>query len=642
MKEDANFGNVDWKILHDYLPEKLLEQFDDEHETNARQSPAIASRRTLFDPSLLSISSTSDSYFDENLSDQISVNTIFQFDLHSMSDNQYGMETSVRTRANTDISTYGYRMSMRHEIIKRFLTAMAVDYEKQWYLGMIRRRTLKILLETVEQAKTKLSLKQHWYLLVKYFCMPFYLQCLLRLSTIKCCNRMAEKYLFDHLILTIELILGKRFLSLSQLIEPFASLAFHSAKSHLQSMLIKFPELAHIDNDIISNVLQEAKMLQLRASFVLHDLQHSYQHCWTMEMTKRCAQMLLKYESVAIVQLYETGMLNENEYTHVLQFIQKKLFHLEYGYIIGIARIDLNREHDRSFNHLPLFRNCSKNERIQFEELLQSRRKWLQPGEILLRKGHPVSEAYLIIRGIVQCSEDLLTCYRSGHIIGIDLLFDSSSPLSNRTYRAESSIVQVYAIDENLLRMFLSNSKMTRLIYNEIALHMLINMYRQPIDLMNYAQLKVLLDEYALFYRSELDHELTRLQLQRHERLFLLTGKLQREDEDYFIDAPQLLTMQKTTSFYSLLDHPYVAYTWTLGNEQECLQIVRSFATNFRIHDISEGNMNPIMVYPSYSGQMAEIMPQHHSLIQVARSAACASNIQLIPMEIIDLHDEQI
>ena len=407
-------------------------------------------------------------------------------------------------------------------------------------------------------------------------------------------------------------------------------------------MLIKFPELANIDNDIISNVLQEAKMLQLRAAFVLHDLQNSYKHCWTMEMTKRCAQMLLKYESVAIVQLYETGMLNENEYTHILQFIQKKLFRLEYGYTIGTGRIPLNREQDKSLNHLSLFINLSNNERIQFEELLQSRRKWFQPGEILLRQGHPVSEAYLIKCGIVECSEDLLTCYRSGHIIGIDLLFDNSSPLSNRTYRAESSLVQAYAIDEDLLQMFISNIRMTRLVYNEIALHMLINMHRQPNHLMNYSQIKVLLVEYALFYRSEIDPDLTRLQLKRNERLFLLTGKLQREDEDYFIDAPQLLIMHQTTSFYSLLDQPYVAFTWTLESEEECLQIVRSFRTSFQTNDINDVRSDPTMVYPSYSGHVAEIMPQHHSLIQVARSAACASNIQLIPMEIIDLHDEQI
>jgi len=396
-------------------------------------------------------------------------------------------------------------------------------------------------------------------------------------------------------------------------------------------MLIKFPEFANIDNQIISNVLNEAKMLQLRASLILHDLQHSYKSCWTIEMTKRCAQMLLKYESVSIVQLYETGMLNENEYTQILRFIQKKLFHLEDSYIMGIPKIHFNREQDSPFNNLPLFASLSTYEKAQFKELLESRRKWFQPGEILLRQGYPISEAYLIVHGIVECSEDLLTCYRSGHIIGIDLLFDKSSALSNRTYRAESSIVEAYTIDESLLRIFLSNSKMTRIIYNEIGLHMLINMYRQPIHLLNYAQIKVLLDEYALFYCNEIDNDLITLQLKRNERLFLLMGKIQREDDDEdFIEAPQLITVNQSTSFYFCSNQPYVAYTWTLDNEQECLQIVRSFTTSFRMTDLDEMKPDTMMI------------PQHHSLIQVARSAAHSSNIQLIPMDIIDLYNEKI
>lgn len=406
-------------------------------------------------------------------------------------------------------------------------------------------------------------------------------------------------------------------------------------------MLTKFPEFANIDNHTIDNVLVEAKMLQLRASLVLHELQYSYKNCWTIEMTKRCAQMLLKYESVAIVQLYETGMLSENEYTHILQFIQTKLFHLEYGYIMGIPKIHLNREQDNPFNNLTLFSGLSSHDKAQFKEILESRRKWFQPGEILLRQGYPISEAYLIVRGIVECSEDLLTCYRSGHIIGIDLLFDKSTTLSNRTYRAESSIVETYTIDSNLLQMFLSNTKMIRLVYNEIALHMIINMYRQPIHLLNYAQIKVLLDEYATFYRNEIDDEIMTIQLRRNERLFLLLGTIQREDDDYFIEAPQLLTVNQCTMFHFSVNQMCIAYTWTLANEQECLQIVRSFTTSFRFSELGEIRTETEMVYPSYSGYTTEFTPQHHSLIQVARSAGNTSNIQLIPMEIIDLYNEK-
>jgi hypothetical protein len=207
MKEDINFANVNWQILHAYLPEKLLDELDDENDINIQKRLSMTSRKTLFDPSLLSISAASD---------QLSTNSIFQLDFDSLSDDRFILESFLQQpRDNTDWNFDCHRANMRHEIIKRFLTAMSVDYEKQWYLGMIRRRTLKILLETVEEAKTKLSLKRHWQLLVKRFCMPFYLQCLVKFDKIKCFNYITDKLLFDHLTLTIELTLGK-LLSLSR------------------------------------------------------------------------------------------------------------------------------------------------------------------------------------------------------------------------------------------------------------------------------------------------------------------------------------------------------------------------------------------------------------------------------------------
>ncbi|CAF1218069.1 unnamed protein product [Adineta steineri] len=593
MKDDINFAHVNWKVLNDYLPEILL----DENDTSAQQ-------QTSYDRLSASISTSS--------------NSIFQYDLGFISKDRYLIGPFMEPRSTLDLNSDCYRTNMRNEIVQRFLTAVAVDYEKQWYLGMIRRRTLKILIETVEQAKTKLSLKRHWQLLVDHFRMPLWLECLVKFDKIKCLNQLAEKLLIDHLILTIEL-----------------ALAFHSAQSRMETMLLKIPEFANIDNHIISHVLNDAKKLQIRASLVLQDLQYSYKKCWTIEMTKRCAQMLLKYESVAIVQLYETGMLNENEYTHILQLIQKKLFHLEYSHIMSIPKIDLHVEQDNQFNDLSLFSNLSEQEKNQFKDLLKSRRKWFQPGEILLRQGYIISEAYLIVRGIVECSEDILTCYRSGHIIGIDSLFDKSSSPSNRTYRAESSIVETYAIDQSLLEMFLSNIHMIRLIYNEIALHMLINMYQQPIHLLNYAQIKVLLDEHASFYRNESIHDLFTIQLKRNERLFILIGTMQREDDDYFLDGPQLVTVNQSTSFHCTVNQLVVAYTWTLDDEQECLQIVRSFTTSFRLSDSA-------IVYPSFSDYPADFLPQNHSLMQFARSAAHTSNIQLIPMQTMDRYYERI
>ncbi|CAF0760885.1 unnamed protein product [Rotaria sp. Silwood1] len=587
MKEDINFANVDWKILNDYLPEKLLEELDEEHDTNIHQRLSVTSRQTYGDLASESRATYSDPLQNQHHSDQISTNSIHQLDLESLSNDRYLLESFIQPINNFDWNSECHRTNMRNEIIKRFLTAMSVDYEKQWCLGMIRQRTLKILIETIEEAKAKLSLKRHWQLLTKRF-------------------------------------------------------SFHSAKSHLENMLTKFPEFANIDNDVMNSVLNEARMLQVRASLVLHDLQHSYKKCWAIEMTKRCAQMLLKHESVAIVQLYETGMLNENEYAHILKLIQKKLFHLEYSHLMGIPKIHLNREQDNPFNYLSLFADLTENEKAHFKELLETRHRWFQPGEVLLRQGYITSEAYLIIRGIVECSEDLLTCYRAGHIIGIDALFDKTSSASNRTYRAESSIVEAYTIDESILNMFLSNVKMTRLIYNEIALHMLINMYQEPVNLLNYAQIKVLLDEYAIFYQNEIDHDIMTIQLRRNERLFLLIGTIQREDDDYFIDGPQLVTVNQSTSFHCIVNKLCIAYTWTLENEQECLQIVRSFTTSFRLSDSSQVKANTTMVYPSYSGYTTEFTPQCHSLIQVARSAAHMSNIELIPMEITDLYHEKI
>ncbi|CAF4376083.1 unnamed protein product, partial [Rotaria sordida] len=52
-------------------------------------------------------------------------------------------------------------INFRNELIIHFLTALLVDYEKQWYLGMIRRRTLYILIKLIEKAKHQHSLKLH-------------------------------------------------------------------------------------------------------------------------------------------------------------------------------------------------------------------------------------------------------------------------------------------------------------------------------------------------------------------------------------------------------------------------------------------------------------------------------------------------
>ena len=94
---------------------------------------------------------------------------------------------------------------------------------------------------------------------------------------------------------------------------------------------MNFPELANLNEQMMNEVYKEVHKYQFSAMHILLDLQKSYRPCWILHMTRRCAQMLLKYESIAIIQLYETGMLEENEYSHILELIEKKLFTLEYG-----------------------------------------------------------------------------------------------------------------------------------------------------------------------------------------------------------------------------------------------------------------------------------------------------------------------
>ncbi|CAF3343508.1 unnamed protein product [Rotaria sp. Silwood2] len=89
----------------------------------------------------------------------------------------------------------------------------------------------------------------------------------------------------------------------------------------MDNIRLQFPELSNINERIMKEVCEEVKIYQLNAMHILLDLQQSYPLCWTMQMTRRCAQMLLKYESVAIIQLYEPGMLEENEYSHILELI---------------------------------------------------------------------------------------------------------------------------------------------------------------------------------------------------------------------------------------------------------------------------------------------------------------------------------
>ncbi|CAF1347311.1 unnamed protein product, partial [Rotaria sordida] len=250
--------------------------------------------------------------------------------------------------------------NFRNELTIRFLTALSVDYEKQWYLGMIRRRTLYILIKSVEKAKHQHSLKLHWKLIVEHFRFSKWLLNLMRFDYINWINEQFHKLLFDNIFRTIEL-----------------TLAFHSARTRVDNIRIQFPELANIDERIWHEILQETHLYHLTAIYMLLDLQQSYEVCWRIHMTKRCAQMLLKYESKAITEIYETGILGETEYSYILGLIENKLFDLEF-YRVRMPKGE-TKVIKNAFDLLLLFRSLPNNEKAHWQAIMKAKHRWFQP-----------------------------------------------------------------------------------------------------------------------------------------------------------------------------------------------------------------------------------------------------------------------
>jgi hypothetical protein len=87
-----------------------------------------------------------------------------------------------------------HSINIRNELIVRFLTAFSINYEKQWYLGMTRRKTLDILIKSVEQANQKSSFQLHGKLILQHF---------------RFTNQWTDRLFFEHIFQTIELTLGK-------------------------------------------------------------------------------------------------------------------------------------------------------------------------------------------------------------------------------------------------------------------------------------------------------------------------------------------------------------------------------------------------------------------------------------------------
>ena len=162
----------------------------------------------------------------------------------------------------------------------------------------------------------------------------------------------------------------------------------------------QFPELANIDKRIWNKVYEEIHFYHLTATYILLDLQQSYEACWRIHMTKRCAQMLLKYESKAITELYETGVLGHTVYSHILELIEKKSLKLEF-YRVSLVKGHL-KAIENAFDLLPIFQLLPHHEKRRWQAIMKTKHRWFQPGEILLRKGQRVSNAYLIARGIVK------------------------------------------------------------------------------------------------------------------------------------------------------------------------------------------------------------------------------------------------
>jgi len=393
----------------------------------------------------------------------------------------------------------------------------------------------------------------------------------------------------------------------------------------MDSIQVIFPELTNIDREIMNEVCEEAKSYQLNAMHVLLDLQQSYSLCWMIQMTKRCAQMLLKYESVAIIQLYETGMLADSEYSHILELIEQKLFVLEYGNIkmpIGQKKVIRN-----PFNMLSLFQHLSESDKERWKSIMKPKHKWFQPNAILLRKDQTVSTAYLIVRGIVEHKDNtVLSYYKSGNIVGVHTLFCQHS-LLHGTYTASGGLVEAYAVDINLLNTWIADDKLSRSIYNEIAVHVLVNNYQTRLEL-NHLQLKFILDNKAIFYRDTYDLS---IYLKENDRLLLLAGTLTRYSEEKVIpfDSTQLFFLDAPTVYQ--LNSSSIVYTWTHDDEIYCRN-VKEFNLDVPTNYSESTTVKPF--YPRYSGETVEFTPRRHS-VQMTRPVDNLNHFQLIPSEIV-------
>ncbi|UJR19081.1 hypothetical protein I4U23_022212 [Adineta vaga] len=544
MKQEKQFSCVDWHMLDEYLPEKLVQEMDAERRTSVHRRLSVLPD---LDPNILLNISQQHSTINTELQQ---IPSICETDSVPIDITPQEKNPTIKHLVLPLIGFLGNEKKentrFRNELTNRFLTALLIDYEKQWYRGMIRRRTLYILVKSVEKAKHQHSLKLHWNLIIEHFRLSKWLKTLMQFDCIK---TQSNKFLFDHIFLTIELVL-----------------AFHSTRTRMDKIQHEFPELANIDRDIWNKVCQETHFYHLTASYILLDLQQSYELCWQIQMTKRCAQILLKYESKMITQLYETGIFGHSVYSHISELIEKKSLKLEF-YRVSIPKGHLKPIED-AFDLLPIFQSLPNEEKTRWQTILKGKHRWFQPNKILLRKDKTVSTAYLIGRGIVECNIDSIPIYyRSGNIVGIDALF-SQDYRSNGTYFVSGGLFEGYVIDEELLRQFLDNDYLAPLVYREIALHVLSNNYQTRLKL-NRLQLRLLLYKRAKFYRKISEPT---IQLNENQRVLILAGHVTQLSNGLSnkYESIQLEFFNNENELF--LDSSTIIYSWTDDDEQFCIK----------------------------------------------------------------------
>ena len=394
----------------------------------------------------------------------------------------------------------------------------------------------------------------------------------------------------------------------------------------MDNILHIFPELVKIDEESMNEVYEESKMYQRNALRVLYDLQQSYQLCWTMQMTKRCAQMLLKQESITISHLYETGILDENEYSHIGELIENKIFTLEYGTV----QLPAGRKKaiEKTFDLLSLFQTLSENEKVHWKSVMKPKHRWFQPGAVLLEKNRTVSTAYLIIRGIIESKDDTLsTYYMSGNIVASDALFSEDQLYQSQdTYSASSGLVEAYAIDSNLLDTLLDDKKMSGKIYIEIALQMLINNHQRQYK-QNHSQLKLLFEEKAILHRNQLDFTIN---LKANERLYLLAGTLissSNQKDNICLNSPRFILLDSPSTYR--LNSSSIVLTWTEEDEISYLNVT-NHRRNFSLEN-SKFQLNEIL-YPRYSGETIEFTQRRQSIPTMA-PVKNLCHLQFVPSE---------